>query len=545
MTDNRHNAYPIDLSSGTFRYIPAISLFLAILFSACSNEPAGNVSLFPLRGEQGFQYIDKTGAIIIPSQFSEAGMFRDGRALVKAGGAEGRWGFIDEKGTYVIQPNYREATRFSEGIALVNEKDGAPTAIGTNGDTLFTLKAAEHVMEFRGGFAAFSVSDNNGDERWGFIDRKGRTAIAARFSRVSGFSEGLAAVMNDKAEWGYIDESGTLVIDHQFDHAADFTEGLAVAGTGNNKGVIDRTGKFRINPMFSEAYSDGEWFLVEQNGKWGWVGADGNMIINPQFSEAMRFGGQDLAAVRTGKSWGYIGADGLYKINPQFNAALPFTGTVALVLVEKQSGLIGTDGKFVVNPQFGKPSREFVYALIRDPREFSSIQTDFFNLPALNAAIDPANLIPQSFSELSARMGIDPTIFSQSGRHVLIPERRISSDLSMTLYALGDPFRMERVQKNFGGYSYTDEEMVPDLSQPVTGYEYRIGLSGKGYGRNDAVMNSLRNEFPDALIVAKDDRQIILRTRDGMGTIRITSGYYAVTMRLTFGADDPDAEGAD
>ncbi|MFM7328140.1 MAG: WG repeat-containing protein, partial [Bacteroidota bacterium] len=429
--------------------------------------------------------------------------------------------------------------------AFVTEKDGAPTAISTTGDTLFTLKNAEHVREFQGGFAAFSTTIRDGEERWGFIDKKGKTVIIPRFASVSGFSEDMAAVLNDKQEWGYIDDSGTLVIAHQFEYASDFTEGLAVAGTGDKKGVIDRTGKFRINPMFSEAQSDGDLFLVEQNGKWGWIGPDGAFVINPQFSEAMRFAGQALAAVRTGKSWGYIGTDGLYKINPQFNAALPFTGSVALVLMDRQSGLIGKDGKFTANPQFGKPSREFVYALIKDPRAVSSIQTDFFNLPAINAAIDPAALTRQSFSTLAADRGLDPAGFTFSGRHTLISERKISKDCSLTLYALGNPFRKERVQKNFGGYSYLDEEMVADLSIPVSGYEVRIGLSGKGYGRNKSVMDAMRNEFPNAFVIESNDRQIIMRSRDGQQTIRISSGYYAVTMRLTFGPDDAYVDGAD
>ncbi|MFM7193635.1 MAG: hypothetical protein ACKOYP_02475, partial [Bacteroidota bacterium] len=167
------------------------------------------------------------------------------------------------------------------------------------------------------------------------------------------------------------------------------------------------------------------------------------------------------------------------------------------------------------------------------------------NLPAINAAIDPAALTRQSFSTLAADRGLDPAGFTFSGRHTLISERKISKDCSLTLYALGNPFRKERVQKNFGGYSYLDEEMVADLSIPVSGYEVRIGLSGKGYGRNKSVMDAMRNEFPNAFVIESNDRHIIMRSRDGQQTIRISSGYYAVTMRLTFGPDDAYVDGAD
>jgi len=513
---------------------------MGLMMATCSSETADTIELFPLGGDQGYQYVDKTGKVVIPSQFSDAGIFTEGRALVRTGGSDGRWGFIDRTGQYVIQPIYKEAIGFSEGIAWVTEKDGAPTAIALNGDTLFTLRQAERVMEFHDGLAAFSVIGEDGHEQWGFTDKKGNVVIKPRFSDIGNYSDGMAAVMDEKQAWGYVNDGDELVIPHQFDHAAGFNNGLAVAGTGSSKGLIDRSGKFRVNPMFTEAIADGDRFLVEQGGKWGWISKEGSFIINPQFTEAMRFGGQGLAAVRTGKNWGYIGRDGIYKINPQFSAALPFTGNVALVLVERQSGLIDADGRFLVNPQFGKPSKDLVYMMMKGERFHRYIRTDYFNIPALLNAISPDNLEQIDFGTVAGRYGLDQNNHSSGNRHVLIPEKRINADLSVTLYAMAYPFRRETVRRSFGGYTYTDEEAVFDPSIPVKGYEYRIGLSGKGHGRSASVMKALRSEFPGAAVVTESDSEVMLRTADGSGQVRITSGYYGVTLRISFGQEADD-----
>src|SRR5256885_2208062 len=50
----------------------------------------------------------------------------------------------------------------------------------------------------------FPAPDGSG---WGFIDSRGKNAIAPRFESVLPFSEGLAAVKRE-GRWGYIDRKG-------------------------------------------------------------------------------------------------------------------------------------------------------------------------------------------------------------------------------------------------------------------------------------------------------------------------------------------------
>ena len=73
----------------------------------------------------------------------------------------------------------------------------APTAIDKYGKTLFTLPNAEHVNNFREGLAAFStVSDSDGEAKWGFVNKEGK--VLKRFApndKPEDFAQDIAAVL--------------------------------------------------------------------------------------------------------------------------------------------------------------------------------------------------------------------------------------------------------------------------------------------------------------------------------------------------------------
>ncbi len=68
--------------------------------------------------ESTFVYIDKTGKIVLATEFFYAGEFRDGLALVYSDRTNLN-GFIDTSGKVVIPLQYKVANDFSEGLALV------------------------------------------------------------------------------------------------------------------------------------------------------------------------------------------------------------------------------------------------------------------------------------------------------------------------------------------------------------------------------------------------------------------------------------------
>jgi hypothetical protein len=69
--------------------------------------------------KEKFVYIDKTGQIVLATEFFYAGQFHDGLATVYNSNTD-RWGFIDKTGKVVIPVHYRGVSNFSEGLARVS-----------------------------------------------------------------------------------------------------------------------------------------------------------------------------------------------------------------------------------------------------------------------------------------------------------------------------------------------------------------------------------------------------------------------------------------
>ena len=65
-----------------------------------------------------FIYIDKTGKVVLETQFFYASAFHEGLASVYDDNSN-RWGFIDRTGKVVIPLKYEAAHDFSDGLALV------------------------------------------------------------------------------------------------------------------------------------------------------------------------------------------------------------------------------------------------------------------------------------------------------------------------------------------------------------------------------------------------------------------------------------------
>jgi hypothetical protein len=129
-----------------------------------------------------------------------------------------------------------------------------------------------------------------------------------------------------------------------FDDAFDFSEGMAVIKKGRNHGYIDKQGKVTINPpvrcgpaasstalrrcatpsrratSISAAHRDHARFRggmpfseslarVRVSGRWGYIDANGKLVIQPQFDDAIGFP-DGLAGVKSHGEWGYIDKTG-------------------------------------------------------------------------------------------------------------------------------------------------------------------------------------------------------------------------------------------
>jgi len=478
------------------RHLKLISVvLLTVLFVGCKSKSKENqiINLLPVQNGRIFRYINPNGKIIINSQFKEATVFRDGLALVQLFGVKPMWGFISETGNFAIKANYKEATVFSENIAWVIPENGAPQAINAKGDSIFTFPKAKSVRIFKNGLAAFSVSSDSINLKWGFVNKNGTVVIKPQFSVVHNFSDGKCAVSNAAGEWGYIDTEGKLIVNYQYSNANDFVNGKAVVSSMKNWGVIDETGKYTINPQFQEMRADQDVYQVKQNNKWGWCNQKAKLIIDAQFAESYPFGSSELAPVKSGDKFGYVNKHGKMVLDPEFDIALPFSGNIAWVTKGAKGGFINQQGKFVIQPLYDAISEDLKAYLLTGSSVYESVNSDYFDLDTIVNRLKKDITINSvgglnfnsPMSAIYSRYKKTEYDFNKSlSEHKIISAERISNDATLDFFVLGNPWDEKYNGKL--GFSYTLKS-----GYKHTGFSYQIKLTGKAVGKGDVVLKAL------------------------------------------------------
>lgn len=190
-------------------------------------------------------FIDKTGKLVIPFDFTYANGFHQGAAAVRD--KKGRWHLIDKKGKQLGE-KYDDVFNVSDGMAKfqVSTKYGY---LDNQGTVVIQPNFAD-ARDFGEGLAAVKI-----DDKIGFIDKTGKQKIAPQFLDALKFSEGLCPVQMAGKKWGFIDPTGKLVIQATFEEALPFSGERALVQVGDSIAFIDKTGKFVVAPKYDTASS--------------------------------------------------------------------------------------------------------------------------------------------------------------------------------------------------------------------------------------------------------------------------------------------------
>ena len=299
-------------------------LFALIFLNFCLPSHAQN-RLFAIRDAGKWGFIDASGKTIIAPRFDEIGSRSEGIWSVKSGQ---KWGFVAEISSQIlVAPRFAAIGIWSEGLCAV-VAGGKIGFIGKNG--VFQI-APRFVAEpddvtigfvnshFSGGLAPAQISENEATKR--------------------GF----------KGTWGFIDRAGKWKITPQFSDADAMSDGMAAvsvlgADFSSTDGYVSQTGKFVPLPpgassLFSEPFFEGLAAVAGprdakiERRLYGFIDKSGKWAIPPRFIEVlfggdileMRTGFKDgLATVFAGDSpqnlrVGWIGRDGKWRIEPRFN----------------------------------------------------------------------------------------------------------------------------------------------------------------------------------------------------------------------------------
>jgi hypothetical protein len=437
-TDSTGNAR----SKRKFVLIGALLLALIALVVYAYNEgifkfgkQSDRISLFPVMVNEKISYFDSQGKEVIAAQFTEGSLFYEGLAVVNTGDKEPKYGYIDETGKYVINPQYKEATIFSEGKAWVVKNAGKITAISREGVELFTVDASivESFSEGMATFAPYMPEKGSTGLKYGYLNEDGEIKIAPKFDIAGSFRNDRARIGvyeknpegEDTYKFAFIDKSGTVVGDY-YESASDFEGEYAIVNKDGKWGAVNTGGKLVVLAMYDALVLDGDWFAyLSSDGKWGWLDSDGKIVINAQFDGCQPFEGGELAPVKLGEKWGYISREGKIMINPQFDGACSFKGDITAVNQGEKIGFIDKEGKYVLAPNLNWVATDLLGAIDRhsymgySEKSNRTVRTHYFDAAAIAVGLElekPAGYDVQSttFAMIRDEWGMDNSDFSES-----------------------------------------------------------------------------------------------------------------------------------
>lgn len=212
---------------------------------------------------------------------------------------------------------------------------------------------------FREGLLCVTRLDASGS-LFGYVNKKGEWAIQPQFLTARAFQDGVAVASSPfTRRYGLIDTQGNWLVEPEYDAIDHPNQGVFSALRDHHYGLVDLKGNVVADFTYLslEPNDLGYAFLTEERS-YGQLDAQGRVLLegltqNPHFSEG-------LAAMRQNEEeslYGYMDAQGNWAITPQFDLALDFSGGVAVVGMHTgdsstpfRFGLIDKTGAFVAEP---------------------------------------------------------------------------------------------------------------------------------------------------------------------------------------------------
>lgn len=159
----------------------------------------------------------------------------------------------------------------------------------------------------------------------------------------------------DGIKWGYINNKGHFVIFPQFEDASEFQQnGLAIVWIKGHAGIIDRNGRFVVQPIYSTIYpfSEGFAFVYEDNKGYKVINETGKILSDKAYAFTYIGDFHEHRVVfqefvdRREFLYGYLDSSGKIVIPAQYKYAHDFHDDKAIVgLKNGTSALIGKNGE--------------------------------------------------------------------------------------------------------------------------------------------------------------------------------------------------------
>lgn len=187
------------------------------------------------------------------------------------------------------------------------------------------------------------------DDKWGYIDAKGKMVINALYDHASSFSCGYALVTSGTNSY-FIDTKGKMQT-ATFDDAEDFYYSYSTIVISDRMGLMNTKFNFTIQPMYSALGTMSKEGLIpaqmSSDAKFGYLNAKGDNKISAMYDYAEDFK-DGIAIVSNGSKYGAINAKGDYIIQPMYDALYNIGGGLVLFVQNNKFGAMNAKGDVVI-----------------------------------------------------------------------------------------------------------------------------------------------------------------------------------------------------
>lgn len=190
---------------------------------------------------------------------------------------------------------------------------------------------------------------------WGVINKSGKVIIEPKFDDIFIYSDGTIETTN-RSSTSYYDSNGRELLDFDPNKPTVFDQdGFAEYRLGGKAGLLDRSGEWKIKPIFGYAkrFGPAMQYVVHYNGGVGVIDISNNRWVIPNnFKYIDKLGDNGLAVADKKGLKGFIDQNGNWVLNPGSFEDISSFNEYGLAVAKENGkcGFINTKFEWVIKP---------------------------------------------------------------------------------------------------------------------------------------------------------------------------------------------------
>lgn len=323
-------------------------------------EPKYQTQIIPLHDgtyivetKDGSDWVNETGESLLPTDKNIRGVTKDSVASyikvdVKQNGNSYR-AIIGKDGNYIVPPIYTD-------VLIATDEVGNYYFVGTSKDGMKTLYDKEGKILFDQncffikpvGDSLFRISQN---DKVGLVSQSGETILPIEYDDIAIQKE--FAIVLDKSDHTYrlYNLKQNQFSDERYDQITCFQNApdIAVVTTDKKVGFVTADHSVTISPSYDNYYNyysnDYGMFLVQKDGKWGFIDWNNSTKFPFEYSHATYFNEKGYAYLAKDGKAGIITADGNEVVPFVFDAPKEDQPLSILMYGDANISVVWKDGK--------------------------------------------------------------------------------------------------------------------------------------------------------------------------------------------------------